>query len=54
MAVFGFCEAYDRWFFVGVKDVVEIYYGVVHSPCVECHGYDGWVSIGCGGGFLVG
>ena len=54
MAVFCFCESYDCWFMVGVKDVVEAQYGVVHSPCVKCHGYDGWVSIGCVGGFLFG
>ena len=54
MAVFGFCEAYDCWFIVGVKDVVEVQYGVVHSPCVKCHGFDGWVSIGFVGGVFVG
>ena len=54
MAVFDFCEANDRWFLVGVKDVVEIHYGVVHSPCVKCYGVDGWVSIGCVGGFHFG
>ena len=53
MAVFGFCEMDDCWFLLGVLDVVEIQYGVVHSPCVKCHGVDGWVSIDCGGGFLV-
>jgi hypothetical protein len=52
--VFGFCEAYDCWFIVGVKDVVEVQYGVVHSPCVECHGFDGWVSIRFVGGVFVG
>ncbi len=34
--------------------MMEIQYGVVHSSCVKCHGVDGWVSIVCGGGFLVG
>ena len=29
--------------------MVEIHYGVVHSPCVKCHGLDGWMSIRCGG-----
>ena len=52
MAVFGFCEMDDCWFLSGVEDVEEIQHGVVHSPSVECHGVDGWVSIGCGGGFL--
>ena len=33
--------------------MIEIQYGVVHSTCVKCHGVDGWVSIGCSGGFLV-
>ena len=32
--------------------MVEIQYGVVHLPCVKCHGVDGWVSIGCGDVFL--
>jgi hypothetical protein len=54
VAVFGFCEINDCWFVFGVKDVVEIQYGVVHSPCVKCHGVDGWVSIGCVGGFVFG
>ena len=26
----------------------------MHSPCVECHGMYGWVSIRCGRGLLVG
>ena len=34
--------------------MVEIHYGVVHSPCVKCYGVDDRVSIGCAGGFLVG
>jgi hypothetical protein len=38
----------------GVKDVAEIQYGVVHSPCVKCHGVDGWVSIGCVGVSFLG
>ena len=46
MAVSGFCETNDCWFMFGVKDVVGIQYSVVHSPCVKCHGVDGWVSIG--------
>ncbi len=54
MAVFSFYETNDCWFMFGVDDVVEIQYGVAHSPCVKCHGVDGWVSIGCGGGYLVG
>ncbi len=54
MVVFGFCEINDCWFMFGVKNVVEIQYGVVHSPCVKCRGVDGWVSIGCVGGFLFG
>ncbi len=54
MAVVGFCETYDCWFMVRVKDVVEVQYGVVHSPCVKCYGYDGWVSIGVVGGVFVG
>ncbi len=33
--------------------MVEIQYGVVHSPCVKCHGMDGLVSIGCDVGFLA-
>ena len=33
---------------------MEIQYGVVHSPCVKCHGVDDWVSIGCGVGCHVG
>ena len=54
MAVFDFCEINDCWFMFGVKDVVEIQYGVMHSPSVKCHGVDGWVSIGCVGDFLFG
>ena len=54
MTVFSFYETNDCWFMFGVDDVVEIQYGVAHSPCVKCHGVDGWVSIGCDGGFLVG
>ena len=54
MVVFGFCEMDDCWFMIRVEDVVEIQYGVVHSPCVRCHDVDGWVSISCGGSFLVG
>ena len=38
----------------GVEYVVEIQYGVVNSPFVKCHGVNGWVSIDCVGGFLVG
>ncbi len=52
MDVFGFCEMDDCWFMFGVYDVVEIQYGVVHSPFVKCHGVDDWVSIGCVDGFL--
>ncbi len=54
MAVFGFCEAYDCWFVVCVKDAMEIQYGVVHSSCVKCHGFYSWVSIGFVGGVVVG
>ena len=54
MAVFGFCEAYDCWFIVGVKDSVGVKYGVVHSSCVKCHGFYGWVSIGFVGVSLSG
>ena len=50
MAVFGFCEAYDCWFIVGVKDSVGVKYGVVHSSCVKCYSFYGWVSIGFVGG----
>ncbi len=32
--------------------MVEIQYGVVHSPCVNYHGVDDFVSIGCGRGFF--
>ena len=54
MVVLGFCEINDCWFLFGVKDTMEIQYGVVHSPCVKFHGVDGWVSIRCVGGFLFG
>jgi hypothetical protein len=54
VVVFGFREMDDCWFVIGVEDVMEIQCGVVHSPCVKCHGVDVWVCIGCGVVFLVG
>ncbi len=33
--------------------MLEIQYGVVHSPYIKCHGMDSWVSIGCDVNFLA-